>query len=386
MLFALAFLLARGRLLAWSLGQRSRVNEEYLLGLVIGAIGASEAILPGARYPYVTSTLMAGLLAMIGSWRTSAAALGFIIAAFAIILDWSGAVAVGTAFVLATAVVAIFKTSRRHSITSVPEAFVAGGAGHLGAYVLALLRVIPHYPASLGSILANGFGLAIIVLVLRDARYRSEFAAQRLELEQMKVAMRDAQLGALRARVRPHFLFNALTSIAALCSLDPPGAEKAVVTLSQIMRRSLESDATSLRPVQEELAAVKAYVDIEKLRLGSRLIVGFSVDEGTLTTSIPAFGLQTLVENAIVHGVAVHRKGGAVQIVIRAARRGLLVAVQDNGLGFDRRGSWASEKEHGLGILSRQLQLLFGKGHRLRVFSTPGCGTLALFTVPQHQS
>ena len=382
-LFAIAFLLARGRILQWMLNPNRKVSSAIFLALILGVIGGSEAVIPGSRYPYISSTLMAAVVAMIGSWMLSAVALAIIIGAFLSTHDPAAAAAAAVAFVVASAAVVLMRRFGQRPITSAVLGFVVGALAQGAVYCLGVLDVLHGYPSSLGTIPANGFGVIIIVLTIRDAFRRSEMEAERLEFEQMRVAMRDAQLGALRARIRPHFLFNALTSIAALCNIDPEKAEGAIVSLSQIMRRSLESQARTVQPLEQELEHVRAYVAIEQLRLGKRLQVDWDLNREALKGSGPVFGVQTLVENAISHGIAPQRGRGTVRISIRATRRRIVVAVRDSGLGFEGTVVAEQHPEHGLGILDRQLQLLYGPKHRLRIFSKHEHGTLVAFSLPQ---
>jgi len=382
-LFAIAFLLARGRVLYWVLNPNRNFASVLLLGLLLGAIGGSEAIIPGSRYPYISSTLIAALVAMIGSLSLSAVTLAIIVAAFLSTQDRGAAAAALVAFIIASAAVYFLRRFGRQPITSALSGFIVGAVAQSSVYCLGVFRVLHGYPSSLGTIPVNAFGIVIIVLVIRDALRRSAIEAERLEFEQMKVAMRDAQLGALRARIRPHFLYNALTSIAALCNIDPSKAEKAIVSLSQIMRRSLESQARTVQPLEQEIEHVRAYLAIEQLRLGKRLHVDWDLDRSALRASGPAFGVQTLVENAISHGIAPQRARGTVRITIRSNGRRVMIGVHDTGLGFERTAVSEQQPEHGLGILDRQLQLLYGPKHRLRIFSKREQGSLIAFSLPQ---
>ncbi len=381
-LFVLAFVLARGKVLNWMLQPRRALGGSIMVGVVLGLIGAPEPIIPETRYPYVGSTLIAALLPLIDSPIITSVTLLITVGAFAVTKYSAGCWATVAAFCVSFVLVQILKFMGKHSLLNLTEAFLAGALGHSVVFALVQMNVLHHYPASIGSIFANGFGLVIIVFVIRDANRRRAMEAERLEYEQMRVSIRDAQLGALRARIRPHFLFNALTSIAALCNLDPRKAESAIVSLSQIMRRSLDSQAQTVSPLEREIEEVRAYVGIEQLRLGKRLQMEWELEENALKASGPAFAVQTLVENAISHGIAAQRGKGTVRITIRTNRRRVIVGVQDTGLGFDRTSLNNQEAEHGLGILDRQLQLLYGAKHRLRVFSRRERGSLVAFSLP----
>lgn len=123
----------------------------------------------------------------------------------------------------------------------------------------------------------------------------------------------QARLQALQARIRPHFFFNCMNSIASLTRSDPTSAERAVEDLADLFRASL-SDAAELVPLADEIAFVERYLSIEKLRLGARLQVEWSLDKSTPGALLPLLSLQPLVENAIYHGIEPAADGGIIEI------------------------------------------------------------------------
>jgi two-component system sensor histidine kinase AlgZ len=126
------------------------------------------------------------------------------------------------------------------------------------------------------------------------------------------LANSEARIQSLRARIRPHFLFNSMNTIASLIEISPEKAEQAVENLSDLFRASLsENNLTSL---QEEITLTRSYLDIEQLRLGDRLQVEWQIDTQILATPVPALCLQPLVENAIYHGIEPIKKGGKILI------------------------------------------------------------------------
>jgi len=129
--------------------------------------------------------------------------------------------------------------------------------------------------------------------------------AQRAELEKLKleVSVKDAELRALQFQVNPHFFFNSLNSIRALIYEDAPAAAHAVSQLAGMMRQRLQTDQTGTIPLGAEMAAVSAYLGIEKLRFDERLQAHIDIDPALAATPVPPMVVQTLVENAIKHGV-----------------------------------------------------------------------------------
>ncbi|MEH6548454.1 MAG: histidine kinase [Pseudomonadales bacterium] len=135
------------------------------------------------------------------------------------------------------------------------------------------------------------------------------------QLREQEQAELQARVQALHARIRPHFLFNSLNSIASTISVDPKTAERLVEDLSDLFRASL-SDATEIR-LAEELELGRHYMNMEQVRLGSRLQVHWQIDESCLECAVPSLILQPLLENAVLHGIQPRIEGGVVSISIR---------------------------------------------------------------------
>lgn len=143
-------------------------------------------------------------------------------------------------------------------------------------------------------------------------------------------AQSKAEIQALRARIRPHFLFNSMNTIASLIAFNPEKAEKAVEDLSDLFRASLrEKNKNSLN---DELELTKSYLDIETLRLDERLNIEWEIDNSMLDIEVPALCLQPLVENAIYHGIEPLTKGGIISISARLVENKLELCVS-NPLG-----------------------------------------------------
>ena len=166
----------------------------------------------------------------------------------------------------------------------------------------------------------------MIAVVLSGVVLRYFYLQQQITLKER--AELQARLDALRNRIRPHFLFNTMNSIASLIATRPDAAEQAVEDLSELLRASLqeaEIDAT----VADEVRLCKLYLGIEQLRLGDRLSIEWQVAEAVRDAPMPSLILQPLVENAIDHGIAQIPAGGTVRIEVRSERGNICVRVQN---------------------------------------------------------
>ncbi len=168
---------------------------------------------------------------------------------------------------------------------------------------------------------AHGPGIALwrtldhllIAAILAGIALRYFYLQQQLRLQQE--AELRARIEALQARIRPHFLFNSMNSIASLIVSDPVLAEQLVEDLADLFRQSLATEQTEVS-LQEEVTLCRRFARIEGLRLGPRLQVDWSIDEQAEAVRIPRFTLQPLIENAIYHGIQPLPEGGRVQVTI----------------------------------------------------------------------
>ena len=194
---------------------------------------------------------------------------------------------------------------------------------------------------------------------------------------EMRRLVAQAELRALQSQINPHFLFNALNALYGIIPREAKGARETVLHLADIFRYFLETRKTFL-PLEEELHIVRAYLQVEGLRLGSKLRTEVRVAAETLPIPIPILTIQPLVENAVKHGIAPKAGGGVVTIEARLDSAGsLVVTVGDTGQGFDE------NKSGGVGLenVTRRLELHYGSESRLRIQSGPdGCSVS--FTIP----
>ncbi|WP_240914005.1 sensor histidine kinase [Microbulbifer sp. SH-1] len=146
------------------------------------------------------------------------------------------------------------------------------------------------------------------------------YAYVQQQLHNQQQAELGARIEALQSRIRPHFLFNSMNSLASLIAVDAPRAEKLVEDLAALFRASLAD--SKLVPLEQEVALARRYLEIESLRLGDRLQQEWQIDEMPPQAQLPSMLLQPLLENAVLHGVARLRHGGKIEIAIRQNHAG----------------------------------------------------------------
>jgi len=201
---------------------------------------------------------------------------------------------------------------------------------------------------------------------------------------------KDAEIAFLRSQIKPHFLYNTLNSIAALCIDEPQKAEELTLDLSEYLRGSFDfKQLDSMTTLENELELVQAYLNIEKARFGARLNVEYDLDVN-LNIAIPPLILQPLVENAIRHGLMSNLRGGTVKITVKNESVGLVsFAIEDDGSGMSETKRETllkpdvNKKGVGLWNISQRLQLIYGKS--LFIESAEGIGTKVFFEIPAHQ-
>ncbi len=190
---------------------------------------------------------------------------------------------------------------------------------------------------------------------------------------------RRAQLAALRARLNPHFLFNALHSVGAMIKSDPVAADEALDRLGGLLRYVLD-DADDSVTFRDEWRFTVEYLALEQLRLGDRLRVIDEVDPRVMGVEVPALLLQPLVENAIRHGIAPAAEGGTLTIRALLRQGRLQVEVHDDGRGDP--GGGADRPGIGLGTIRDRLKVLYDDRATLAVAAPPQGGFGVVVTLP----
>jgi two-component system sensor histidine kinase LytS len=226
----------------------------------------------------------------------------------------------------------------------------------------------------------QGLGTALILAIVRQARRRDDQAR----------AVASAEVRAMQARMNPHFLFNALNALAGLATVQPREVPRAVGRLRKFLRASFDQPEQALVPLEEELGVVRAYLDIETLRLGNRLRLEETIEPGLSNALLPPFSLQPIVENAVQHGLHSTPHAGRLSIVVSAVGPNLEVTVSDDGRGVPsadvEKVFFGNRSEvHAMALLRRRLKGLYHTAFRLEVRSELEHGTTVTMRIPMRK-
>jgi two-component system LytT family sensor kinase len=240
------------------------------------------------------------------------------------------------------------------------------------------------------SVVAYWVVLSIQTAIDNYARFQERARAvlrSDLRSSQLETQVAQARLGALKAQLQPHFLFNTLNAIVVLVRQQKgQQAEETLARFSDLLRAVLADMDAQEVTLGRELEYLKLYLSIEQLRFSDRLRIEIDVDPELLDAAVPHMGLQPIVENAVRHGVGPRATPGA--IVIRAQRVGdvLHVTVRDDGPGFCAAGDQSEKHRMGLGLANTRARLkqLYGSSAELRTENGPNGGAQVTLVLPFH--
>ncbi len=211
------------------------------------------------------------------------------------------------------------------------------------------------------------------------------------EAEKQTKLLKDAEIKALQAQIHPHFLFNSMNTISALCRTNPEKARELLLQLSAFFRGNLQGARQMLIPLEKELETVKAYINLEQTRFPDRYDIQFDVDQGLLKSYIPPFTLQPLVENAIHYGPKGKKKKCLIQVSVYMEDGCLRIEVQDNGAGIPKErlatlGNQVVESKGGNGTalfnIRERLKGIYNGQGELFIESEVDKGTKAVLVMP----
>jgi predicted nucleic acid-binding Zn-ribbon protein len=220
-----------------------------------------------------------------------------------------------------------------------------------------------------------------------QAEVKAAQATETAEAESLKRQVVEARMAAMQAQVEPHFLFNTLASIDHLIETDPARASVMQKNLIALLRASMPTmreasgaGSSGVRDLGRELAVIRPYLEILKVRMEERLATDIAVPDGLLSAEFPPMMIQTLVENAIKHGLEPKAEGGTLRLVAEIVHGKLQVTVADTGLGFGKAATAGTGV--GLANIRERLQLLYGPKASLTVAANQPVGTVVTITVP----
>jgi hypothetical protein len=231
---------------------------------------------------------------------------------------------------------------------------------------------------------------AIIKMVYKgriQAEVKAAQATETAEAESLKRQVVEARMAAMQAQVEPHFLFNTLASIDHLIETDPPRASQMQKNLIALLRASMPTmreaagnGSGGVRDLGRELQVIRPYLEILKVRMEERLSTEIDVPEGLQSAEFPPMMIQTLVENAIKHGLEPKAEGGHLRVKAEVVHGKLAVSVADTGLGFGKAATAGTGV--GLANIRERLQMLYGAKASVAVTANEPSGTVVTITVP----
>lgn len=197
------------------------------------------------------------------------------------------------------------------------------------------------------------------------------------------------EMAFLQAQIKPHFLYNALNTIIAMCSIDPDQASELLIELSQYLRRSFDfENRDQLTTLNKEIELIQSYLSLEKARFDERLQIVWEIDR-EMGQMIPPLSIQPLVENAVRHGLMNRAAGGVLTISIQEQQNDLLIRIHDDGIGMAPEkiqallaGESAASANSGVGVINIHRRLLAMYGEGLQIESIIGKGTTVSFMIP----
>jgi two-component sensor histidine kinase len=241
---------------------------------------------------------------------------------------------------------------------------------------------VRYWVSKLVLVLSSAFSFFILFfiwnLIYFVYHYVTKSRKQQLDTLRLEALVKELELQTIKAHINPHFIFNSLNSIRALVDENPQRARRAVTELSNILRSSMQSEKLETVPLEKELSIVKDYLALENMRFEDRLRIEYEIDEETLNQPIPPMMLQTLVENAIKHGIGKQIDGGLVKLISELHGDHYELIVQNTG----RLNGNISAEGFGLSSTTNRLALLYGDKARFEIKQVNGSLVEARVQIP----
>jgi len=226
--------------------------------------------------------------------------------------------------------------------------------------------------------LGNFMFLIIWNLIYFTYHYVKKSQQEKIDKVKLQSVVKDLELKTIKAHINPHFIFNALNSIRALVDENPQRAREAITELSNLLRSSMQAEKTETTPLSKELNIVRDYLALEHIRFEDRLNIEYNINEDTLNQPIPPMMLQTLVENAIKHGISKKMEGGVIKIISDFKNNQHQLIVKNTG---HINGDFNPD---GFGLYSTQsrLMLLYGEKAHFEIKNNSDNMVQAIITMP----
>lgn len=230
---------------------------------------------------------------------------------------------------------------------------------------------LPQFGTVMADSMKNNFAMGwAVVGVSHSLLFYQRAREKERKVAELEAGLASAKLEAIRARLNPHFMFNALNSVSEMVHQDADAAENMLVALSRLLRDSLSGNQDVERPLAKEIALAEDYVMIEKFRLGERLRVEWQVNDAALQAQTPALILQPLIENAVIHSISRRKEAGWLRITAHVVGQRLQISVDNSRTPGD-----AGAPGSGLGLESivSRLAIIHGTNASLTIdTSDPG--------------
>lgn len=220
------------------------------------------------------------------------------------------------------------------------------------------------------------------------AKELSDLLSTQIELHKLNKLAEEASVAefkALRAQIEPHFLFNALNTIASFCRTNPVRARELIIDLSNYFRQTLKR-AEDFVLLKDEIEFLQSYLSIEKARFGERLKLIIDIPEDMMNIKMPVFILQPIIENSIKHGILPKPEGGSVLVKASYIKDEVIFSIEDTGLGMEKEKlAEVTTIWPGIGLknVNERLKLLYGEGHELNINTNLNYGTKVSFLIPK---
>ncbi len=213
-----------------------------------------------------------------------------------------------------------------------------------------------------------------MLAILASVEYYRNYRRGQQETFQLQHALMESKLQALRAQLNPHFLFNAMNSVSCLLHRDPAAADQMLSRIANLLRLTLARDDSREIGLLEEVELAEEYLEIQRIRFGSRLKLEIDIADETLEARVPNMLLQPLVENACLHGVARTRGDCRLEIKTRAEGSDLVISIYNDGPPV--RPDWQTRSGIGLRNTIERLTLLYGDRSSLELTNFGSCALL----------